>query len=502
MKSAAASMSDDSSPPSAASADGPAAETATPSRIGAKAVTTGVASAGGLVAGLRAHRSLIALLAIGFILRILVMVAYPQAFLYSDSIRYLEYSHMWQPDFMRQWGYSLVLMALRQTRSVYVVSGLQHLLGLATAGAMYALLQRRHVPKWLSLIAVAPVILDGFQVTVEHYLLAETFFTTIIVGGLLALLWPRRTTALTAGLAGFLLALTPTFRAVSLPLVAASLIYLLVRRVGWRPVLSFAVCAALPVVGYAAWFNNFYGTYGFTSMQGHFLYGRVAPFADCDRLSLTQAQRRLCPALPIGVREPRNDWYIFNLTSKVHDSDNATREGFFVAVATQQPVDTARAIGADVMRFFVPHGIAPDWVCANEGLLLPANPPQQVEYSWCQPNPRQAFGPEMVPSTMPPATALTRALGAYAHGIQTPRLFLGLSLALVLLGSVWRPRRRVGVPVWDVLLLGGWGFGLLLFAVAGSTFDERYAVPSLAILPVGAALALYRLVLVRRSRLD
>jgi multisubunit Na+/H+ antiporter MnhB subunit len=94
---------------------------------------------------------------------------------------------------------------------------------------------------------------------------------------------------------------------------------------------------------------------------------------------------------------------------------------------------------------------------------------------------------------------LTRALGGYAHLARTPRLVLGTSVILVLAALLWRPRRRVDDSRnSDIVLFGGWGLGLIVLGVTGSMFDERYGLPPLAILPAAGALALHRLIVVRR----
>lgn len=432
-------------------------------------------------------------------LRILVLIAYPHAFWFTDSSRYLLFSYGWRPDFARQAGYSMLLKALRHTGSLYSVSVLQHLLGLGIAVAIYAFLQRRQLPRWLSVLAVAPILLDAFELSIEHYVLSETAFTTLIVAGLLTLLWQAQPTVRAAGAAGMLLALSATFRTVSLPLVLLTAAYLLARRVGWRPLLAYAACAAIPLAGYAVWFHHSYDRFGLSTMQGAFLYGRVAPFADCERLRLTPRQQAICPAQPVGVRPIRGDWYIWNPDSPARDVDLDTQQGFATAVFTQQPVDTVRAIGTDLSKFLIPHGIEPDWQCVTDGFLLPAQPPGK-DYDWCRPNVRQAFSGRGDASTMPGPSWLTRALAGYARVAQTPRLWLGFSVLAVLVALAWRPRRRVdGHPASDLVLIGGWGLGLLILVVTGSVFDERYGLPSLAILPAAGALALRRLVLLRRA---
>ena len=447
---------------------------------------------------LRRHLGFIALLAAGLVLRVLVLIAYPQAFWYVDSSRYLQFSYGWHPDFGRQAGYSLFLKAVRQTGSLYTVSILQHLLGLAIAVAVYAFLQRRSVPRWLSVLAVTPILLDAFQLDIEHLVLAEMVFTTLIVAGLLALVWPARPSARSAGAAGLLLALSTTLRTVSLPLVLITAAYLIVRRLGWRPTVAYAVGAAIPLLCYVAWLHHSYGQYGFSTIRGTFMYGRVAPIADSDRLQLTSAQRALCPAQPVGERPIRSDWYIWSPDSPARDVDMETQQGFAMAVITQQPGTVARAIATDVAKFLVPNTVEPDWVCVTEGYLLPAEPPGP-DYDWCRPNLRQAFSGRGNAATIPGPSPLTRALGGYAHLVQTPRLVLGTSVILVLAALLWRPRRRVDDRrVSDIVLIGGWGLGLIVLGVTGSMFDERYGLPSLAILPAAGALALHRLIAVRR----
>jgi hypothetical protein len=442
----------------------------------------------------KAHRGIAAVIGAGLVLRVLVLVAYPLAFWYTDSSRYVEYSARWQPDFVRQAGYSMLLKVLRRTGTLLSVSVVQQLLVLTVAVGLYALLVRRGLPKWLAAVSVVPMVFDGYALTVGHYVLADTLFLALVVGGLIVLLWSPRPTVVWAAVGGVLLAGSATVRAVSLPLLVVAVVVLVVRRVGWRPVVGFAASAALLIGGYAVWFHRSYGEYSFSTFAPSFLYGRVAPFADCDRLELTAAERRLCPAEPLGDGRRRNDWYVWNPGSAGQGVDDATKQSFVVAVVTQQPLDAAWVILDDTSRYLVPRPTHPDWVCTNDGLLLPAEPPRTAEYAWCSPNPRQAFSATPNPATMPPTTALTRALGGYAHTIQTPRLVLGLSVLLVLAAAIWRPRRRIDGPSSsEAILLGAFGLGLLVLSVAGSMFDERYGVPSVAILPAAGALAAHRL---------
>jgi hypothetical protein len=447
---------------------------------------------------LRQHAVFAGVLTAGLLLRIAVMIAYPQAFFYTDSYMYIRSSYGWRPDFLRQTGYPMVLKVFRHIDQLWLVSGVQHLLGLLMAVAVYLLLVRHSVPRWLAAAATAPLLLDAFQLTIEHFLLAETIFTTLIVAGLVALLWPARITPIWAGAAGLLLATSVTFRVVSLPLVGVTVGYLLVRRTGWRPIVAYIACASAPIAGYQVWFHDTYHKFGFTTVQGIWLYGRVAPVADCALLDLTEAERKLCPRQPVGQRPPRADWYIFNPQSPAVDVDIDVQQSFALKVFKQQPATMAWVITKDVALFLLPNKIHPEWVCTTTGLLLPAEVPPPTGYAWCQPNPRQDFVGEPNPATAPHTTQLTRLLGAFAKYAQTPHLVLGLSVLLGLAAMVWRPRRRTAVSVSALMLLGGWGLGLIVLATLGSMYDVRYGLPSLPLLPALGALAAHRLWLLGR----
>lgn len=438
------------------------------------------------------HAGLASVLVAGVVLRLAVMIAYPQAFFYTDTWRYLRASRGWEPDTIRQSGYSLLLKVFRRTDSVYLLSGAQHLIGLAIAVALYALLLRRSVPRWLAVPAVVPLLLDGRQLTLEHYVLSETMFTTLVVAGLLALLWPAKLTAGWAAAAGLLLAAGVATRAVSLPLVLLTAGLLALRRVGWRPVLAYSAAAAVVLGGYLAWYHQAHGRYTFSDMQARLLYARVAPFADCDQLE--PSLRAICPPQPRSERPPRNDVYVWSGNSPVWTTPDDTLTRFAITVIVNQPGNFLWAVGADVARYLLPMPPHPDWRCLHEATLLPREPPPQDMYDWCAANPRQRFA-ETAASRQHWAqpSPLTRALGSYSHVGLTPTLVTGGAVILVLVGLCYRPRRRVGSEPGDLVLLGGWGLGLIVLSSITVMYDERYGVPSLALLPAAAALAAERL---------
>ena len=331
-----------------------------------EAVAIGVASRasdpprGRLAAGARRHWLFGVLLAAGAALRALAMYAYRPAFEFSgDSYAYLTLSHLSRPDPMRPAGYPLLLRLLGGTHRLAVVPAVQHAAGLGTAVALYALLVRRRLHPALAALATAPVLLDAYQVDIEHFVMAETLFGVLLVGALAALLWSARPSAAACALAGGLLAAAAMVRTLGAVLGVLSLVYLLARRLSWPRLGAFTLLLAAPLAAYATWFHGSYGSYALTGGDGAWLYGRVAPIADCSRLHLTTEQRRLCsPHAPAD--RPGPNYYVWADTSprfQLTGSDrhkNAVMAGFAHQVILRQPLDYARMVAADVGHYFVP----------------------------------------------------------------------------------------------------------------------------------------------------
>ena len=142
------------------------------------------------------HWLLVVLLAAGLALRIAVQIAYQPALIYVDTLKYL-YGASPGADPL---GYTLVLRAILVFGNLSLVALVQHLLGLAMAVGLYAVLLRRGTNRWLAAVAVAPVLLDAYQVQIEQNIMPDVWFEAMIVVGLGVLRggprsacgWPRR----------------------------------------------------------------------------------------------------------------------------------------------------------------------------------------------------------------------------------------------------------------------------------------------------------------------
>ena len=169
------------------------------------------------------------LLAGGLVLRGIAQIAYEPALLFIDSKKYI-----FGTDFNNTiWGsfdplgYSLLILRpiLLAGRSLAYAALVQHVLGMAMAGALYALMLRRGVYRWLAALAVAPVLFDAYQLNAEQTIMPDVLFETLLVAGIVLLLWQPRPGLFLVILGGLALGASAPVRQVGEALIAPALIY-------------------------------------------------------------------------------------------------------------------------------------------------------------------------------------------------------------------------------------------------------------------------------------
>ena len=455
-----------------------------------------------VVRALRRHWALALVLAGGAALRAVVMLAYDPVFWFGDTDGYLRGAEEVKPGEGRPWGYSGFLWLLLPGLDHRGVVAVQHLLVLALAGGVYAFLLRRRVVPWLAALAVLPLSLSPLLANVEHHLLSDPLFLVLFTAAALLLAWADHRPALwTCVLAGLVFAAAALTRQVGLVLLPLLLGYLLLRRVGWARLAAFALAALLPLGGYLLWFHDHYGAYRFSSWSGRFLYARVAPIAQCERLgALTPQERRLCDPRPLAQR-PGPDGYLWRgplpLGERRLDRLVASRlpDGVTISFArkviTQQPLDYARVVAGDTANVFYPGRRQ------RRG--------ESCAAYWSYPDPLPGgCRVDAVGSAMwrKHPFEVDRPL---AHGLRLyervdypigPAMLAGLLLTLV--AALWRPRRGGWRLRLDALLLASLGLALTVAALATVTFSYRYTVPLYSTVPAAAALALTQIAAVRR----
>jgi hypothetical protein len=311
--------------------------------------------AAGVVAVLRCHWLMSVLLAAGLALRVLTQVAYQPALIYVDSLKYL-YGVYPGADPL---GYEVPLRAILAAGNLGAVAAVQHLAGLAVAVALYAVLLRRGVTRWLAALATAPVLLDAYQLQIEHMIMPDIWFEAMIVAGLAVLLWRPAVTAGFAVAAGLILGSSATVKQVGEVLVLPAALFALAACGGWRRAISISAALsaafALPILLYCS--VSYARTGHFWLSAGQRSIGRLAAAANCGTLRLPAAVRPLCPAPPAQAQGP--DWLEHSSRSPLHTAaipPGASRAMLIAALGTavehQQPARVAASILRDAVRLF------------------------------------------------------------------------------------------------------------------------------------------------------
>jgi len=443
---------------------------------------------------LRRHWLAAALLAAGLVLRVLAQLAYRPALFYIDSRRYL-----YNADGNDPVGYKGPLRVILLAANFDAVAAFQHLLGLAMAVVIYLLLRRRGAPRWLAALAIAPVLLDAYQLQIEQTIMPDTLFEALIVAGLAILLWQPRTSWRGIAAAGLVLGTSATVAQVGEALLLPALIYLLAAGGGRRPAIGRAavLCAAfaVPVLAYCT--GSFLLTGGFflshTGVTS--AYGRMAAAADCATLRLPSAERAMCPDPAQQARGP--DWLEYNPASPVQpyyrglpraDVDNLVSD-FNHRVLAQQPLRVLGAYGHDLLKLFALTRTT------GQGDTPISRWQFQLRYPYYTSQTTTAvvkaavrrFGGGM-PAVWRPAAAFLRSY--QLDGGYTPGPLLAVFTLAGLAGSASLLRRRADPRTRQLALAC-----LLLFTSAASVllvsdlfeFSWRYQLPALVTLgPAGA----------------
>ena len=90
-------------------------------------------------------------------------------------------------------GYTLlVLRPVLMFAGLAFVALLQHAAGIAMAAALYVLMLRHGMTRWLAALAVTPVLLDAYQLNAEQTIMPDVLFEALLVAGIVLLPWQPR----------------------------------------------------------------------------------------------------------------------------------------------------------------------------------------------------------------------------------------------------------------------------------------------------------------------
>jgi hypothetical protein len=271
------------------------------------------------LAGLvRRHPVFTVALTLAVILRALVMIGFQPVFWYTDSASYLGSALTHQLSTVRPDGYSVFLAILQPLHSFVLVAMLQALMGLGTGVAVYALLRHRGLPDWGATLPALPVLFDAYELQLEHMLLSDTLFLVLLTWVVVLLCWSDVVLVRTAVVAGLVLGCACVVRSVGAPLLGVLAVCLLLRRVGWRPVLALVAACAIPVGLYMTEFDFQHKQFAITDSAGVFLYDRVMDFANCSVIKPQASLAVLCDPRPQSKREQPPIEYIWDRRDPIY----------------------------------------------------------------------------------------------------------------------------------------------------------------------------------------
>ncbi len=253
----------------------------------------------------REHRLMTIAVLLGLVPRILALLAFRPALLTADSFVYMSSAVTHTLGTIRPSGYSLFLALARVLpRPLLAVTVLQHLMGLAVAVIVYALLRSRGLPGWGATLAALPTLFDVREIALESYILPDTLFGVVLIIVVALLLTRRPPSGWQCAAAGLLLAYACVLRGNGLPLAVVAGLFLLIRRVGWKALGAAAAAFAVPLLGYVAAFHAAYGSYNLTASDGLFLWSRTTSFANCTIIHPAPQLVPLCPGRAKGIAVP------------------------------------------------------------------------------------------------------------------------------------------------------------------------------------------------------
>jgi hypothetical protein len=480
------------------------------------------------------HWLLVILLAAGLALRIAAQIAYQPALIYVDTLKYL-YGASPGADPL---GYTLVLRAILVFGSLSLVALAQHVLGLAVAVALYAVLLRRGANRWLAAVAVAPVLLDAYQVQIEQNIMPDVWFEALIVVGLGLLLWRPVVTVRLAAAAGVILAISATVHQVGEVLIVPAVFYLLVAAGSMRRAVTTSVALivafALPIILYCS--ASYVHTGHFRLARSQATVGRVVGAADCATLTLPAAVRPLCPTPAEQAKGP--DWLehskyspLFATPLPAGVSRGKLISELTSAIKSHQPLRILGGITRDSVRLFAVTRTPNPWVTPLSRWQFQTTYPTYPQWVTLGPGNVIVVGVQHVAfgqfhySKLKPAygghAQVNRPVASFLRSYQlsggfTPGPFLLLCTVLGVLGAllavvlqVRQARGPAGAPraararqLALACLLFTATAVVLLLAQDLVEFSWRYQLPAVITLPPAGILGLSALLALRRDRAE
>jgi len=467
----------------------------------------------GLPGLVRRHRLFSAAVGLSIVPRVITMLGFQPAILFKlDSYDYLWGAAHLRPNLVNPSGYSVFLWLLRPFHSLALIAGLQHVLGLAAAVMVYAVLRRLRVRGWIATLAAATVLFDPAQFLMEQLVMADLLAFVLMVAAFAVLLLRDRPSAARCAVAGLLMGASAVVRPTTLPLIVFLAAYLLLSRAGWRRACLVAVAGAVPVLGYMSWFAAVSGSFNLTSSNGLFLWSRTMSFANCATIKPPPDLLALCPdrqprqrARPAGSPRLLPKVYLWDHQAWMWTSGAAPAGGivtdtaaftaannrralrFAVRAIEAQPLGYARAVARDAAQPFTSNDTFPFPGPGQPSIatLGPANRRYALAsvraYAASTAGIGRYLGHRLGARLIQPYARLIRG---YQRLIFLPGPLFALIIAAGLAGILIPGRPRpAAVLLWVSAVV------TVLLPVAEHEYTYRYVIPAVPLACMAAALA-------------
>ncbi len=380
-----------------------------------------------------------------------------------------------------------MLHLLQPFHSLLLVTTVQHVMGIALAAVIYAVLRTRGLPAWGATLAAAPTLFDSRQIWLESSILPDTLFTLVLMIAVAILVVRPKPTIWQAIIVGLLVSWASVIRGNGAPVIVVILAFLLIQRVGWKVFTACLAAFAVPLAAYVLLFFSETSQLNITDSSGLFLWSRTMLFANCAIIKPPANLVPLCPQNQPGIpNSPAPAWsipalldpptpadYLWNVKAwyrtDAHPGINAYNDKLAMQFAERaieaQPLDYLKTVSKEVFLTFFATDRPQDYLAMQFTVAPHVDPMAPYMRYWEN---RYAHAHSNTHVVQPWAYFMF----LYQEPVWFPGFvfFLVMAAGLVLVIRRWRGWGKYAALAWGVAIVN------LVLPIAAHELDYRYAI--------------------------